>query len=148
MRLIQALLLLFTDELSAVFNTQCIVKSHAYPQVYCFHPRATLCNWASRQIFLFECDQSMLWLPIVEHRARAFLTYCFEKRFLKTFLVLVWILIERPYKWRHQLQGYLTVFKARNLRTLHCLRIRSSEDQTQVAHHWSGMKVGLFLAQL
>ena len=63
--------------------TQCIVKSHAYPLVYFFQPRATLCNWATRQIFLFECDQSMLWLPIVEHRARAFLTYCFKKRFIK-----------------------------------------------------------------
>ena len=36
--------------------TQCIVKSHAYPLVYFFQRRATLCNWATRQIFLFECD--------------------------------------------------------------------------------------------
>ena len=66
--------------------TQCIVKSHAYPLVYFFQRRATLCNWASRQIFLFECDQSMLWLPIVEHRARAFLTYSFKKRFIKNII--------------------------------------------------------------
>ena len=57
----------------------------------------------------------------------------------KTFLVLVWILIERPYKWRHQFPLDLTVFKARNLRILHCLR--SSEYQTQLADLWSGMKV-------
>ena len=66
--------------------TQCIVKSHAYPLVYFFQPRATLCNWATRQIFLFECDQSMLWLPIVEHRMRAFLTYRFKKRFIKNII--------------------------------------------------------------
>ena len=62
---------------------QCIVKSHAYPLVYCFQPRATLCNCVSRQSVFFECDQSMRWLPIVEHRARAFLTYSFKKRFAK-----------------------------------------------------------------
>ena len=57
----------------------------------------------------------------------------------KTFLTLVWILIERPYKWRNQFQVDLTVFKARNLRTLHFLRC--SEDQTQLGDPWSGMKV-------
>ena len=62
-----------------------------------------------------------------------------RKDLSKTFLVLVWILIERPYKWRHQFQVDLTVFKARNLRTLHCLRCR--EDQTQLGDLWSGMKV-------
>ena len=45
-----------------------------------------------------------------------------RKYLSKTFLVLVWILIERPYKWRHQLKDDLIVFKARNLRTFHCLR--------------------------
>ena len=63
--------------------SQRIVKSHSYPLVYCFQPRATLCNRSSRQTFLFECDQSMLWLPIVEHRMRAFLTHSFKKRFIK-----------------------------------------------------------------
>ena len=137
--------------------TQCIVKSHAYPLVYCFQPRPTLCNWASRQSFFFECYRSMLWLPIVEHRVRAFLTYSFKPKDLsKTFLVLVWILIERPYKWRHQFQVYLTVFKARNLRAFHCLWC--SEDQTPLRDLWSGVKVkilfsssktaGLFLVEL
>ena len=60
-----------------------------------------------------------------------------RKDLSKTFLTLVWILIERPYKWRHQFQVDLTVFKARNLRTLHCLR--SSEDQTQLGDLWSGI---------
>ena len=63
--------------------SQRIVKSHSYPPVYCFQPRATLCNRSSRQTFLFECDQSMLWFPIVEHRMRAFVTYNFKKRFIK-----------------------------------------------------------------
>ena len=45
--------------------------------------KAKLRNWASRQTFLFECDQSMLWLPIVEHSVRAFLKYTFKKRFIK-----------------------------------------------------------------
>ena len=63
--------------------SQRIVKSHAYPLVYRCQPRATLCNRSSRQTFLFECDQPMLWLPIVEHRMRAFLTYNFKKRFIK-----------------------------------------------------------------
>ena len=62
-----------------------------------------------------------------------------RKDLSKTFLVLVWILMKRPYKWRHQFQLDLTVFKARNLRTLHCLRCR--EDQTQLGDLWSGMKV-------
>ena len=65
------------------YFSQRIVKSHSYPLVYCFQPRATLCNRSSRQTFLFECDQSILWLPIVEHRMRAFVTYNFKKRFIK-----------------------------------------------------------------
>ena len=40
-----------------------------------------------------------------------------RKDLSKTFLTLVWILIERPYKWRHKFQVDLTAFKARNLRT-------------------------------
>ena len=51
--------------------------------VYCFQPRATLRNWVSRHSVFFECDQSVRWLPIVEHIARAFLTYSFKKRFAK-----------------------------------------------------------------
>ena len=39
--------------------------------------------------------------------------------------------MERPYKWRHQFQVDLTVFKARNLRTF---------DHTQLGDLWSGMK--------
>ena len=89
----------------------------------------------------------MLWLPIVDHKVRAFLTYSFKPKDLsKTFLVLVWILIERPYKWRHQFQVDLTVFKARNLRTFHCLRW--SEDQTQLGDLWSGMKVKILFCLL
>ena len=65
------------------YFSQRIVKSHSYPLVYCFQPRATLCNRSSRQTFLFEFDQSILWLPIVEHRMRAFVTYNFKKRFIK-----------------------------------------------------------------
>ena len=62
-----------------------------------------------------------------------------RKDLSKTFLTLVWILIERPYKWRHQFQVDVTVFKARNLRTLHCPLCR--EDQTQLGDLWSGMEV-------
>ena len=69
-----------------------------------------------------------------------------RKDLSKTFLTLVWILIERPYKWRHQFQVDLTVFKARNLRTLHCLRC--SEDQTQLGDLWSGMKVKIIFCLL
>ena len=69
-----------------------------------------------------------------------------RKDLSKTFLTLVWILIERPYKWRHQFQVDLTVFKARNLRTLHCLR--SSEDQTQLGDLWPGMKVKILYCLL
>ena len=102
--------------------SQRIVKSHAYPLVLF----TTLCNWASRQTFLFECDQSMLWLPIV--------VACFshiqfhEKIYSKTFLMLVWIS-----SW------FNCVYQARSLRTFHCLRY--SEDQTQLTDLWSGMKV-------
>ena len=35
-----------------------------------------------------------------------------RKDLSKTFLVLAWILIEPPYKWRHQFQVDLTVFQA------------------------------------
>ena len=83
MRLIQASVSLIVHWWAECCFSHCIVKSHAYPLVYCFQPRATLCNSASRQTFLFECDQSMLWLPIVEHSVRAFLTYSFKKRFIK-----------------------------------------------------------------
>ena len=70
-----------------------------------------------------------------------------RKDLSKTFLTLVLILIERPYKWRHQFQvDDLTVFKARNLRTLHCLRC--SEDQTQLGDVWSGMKVKILFCLL
>ena len=69
-----------------------------------------------------------------------------RKDLSKTFLTLVWILIERPYKWRHQFQVDLTVFKARNLRTLHCLRC--SEDQTQLGDVWSVMKVKILFCLL
>ena len=70
-----------------------------------------------------------------------------RKDLSKTFLTLVWILIERPYKWRHQFQvDDFTVFKARNLRTLHCLRC--SEDQTQLGDVWSGMKVKILFCLL
>ena len=69
-----------------------------------------------------------------------------RKDLSKTFLVLVWILIKRPYKWRHQFQIDLTVFIARNLRTLHCLR--SNEDQTQISDLWSGMKVKILFCLL
>ena len=40
-----------------------------------------------------------------------------RKDLSKTFLTLVWILIERPYKLRHKFLVDLTAFKARNLRT-------------------------------
>ena len=109
--------------------------------VYCFQPRATLRNWVCRQSVFFECDQSMRWLPIVEMNIeRVLFSHIVSRKDLrKTFLVLVWILIERPYKWRHQFPLDLSVFKARNLRILHCLR--SSEYQIQLAELWSGMKV-------
>ena len=121
--------------------SHCIVKSHAYPLVNCFQPRATLCNSASRQTSLFECDQSMLWLPIVEHSA------CFshiqfqEKICQKHFSYWFEFLIERPYKWRHQFQVDLTVFKAKKLRTLLCLRCSEAEWRPTSGDLWSGMKV-------
>ena len=120
--------------------TQCIVKSHAYPLVYFFQPRATLCNWARRQIFLFECTNCFD-CPLLNIEPVLFSHIVSRKDFSKTFLVLVWILIERPYKWRHQPQVDLTVFYSRNLRTLHCLW--SSEYQTQLDDLWSGMKVNI-----
>ena len=69
-----------------------------------------------------------------------------RKDLSKTFLTLVWILIERPYKWRNQFQVDLTVFKASDLRTL--LYPRCSEDQTQLGDLWSGMKVKILLCLL
>ena len=69
-----------------------------------------------------------------------------RKDLSKTFLTLVWILIERPYKWRLQFQVDLTVFKARNLRSLLCWRC--SEDQTQLGDLWSGMKVKILFCLL
>ena len=69
-----------------------------------------------------------------------------RKDLSKTFLTLVWILIERPYKWRHQFQVDLTVFKASDLRTL--LYLRCSEDQTQLGDLWSGMKVKILFCLL
>ena len=78
---------------------------------------------------------------------RVFFSHIVSRKDLpKTFLVLVWILIERPYKWRHQFPLDLSVFKARNLRILHCLR--SSEYQTQLADLWSGMNVKILFCLL
>ena len=123
------------------------VKSHAYPLVYCFQPRAMLCNRSSRQTFLFECDQSICFdCPLLNIECVIFSRTISREDLSKTLLVLVWILIERPYKWRHQFQVDLTVFRARNLRTLHCLR--SSEDQTQLGDLWSGMKVKILFCLL
>ena len=64
----------------------------------------------------------------------------------ETFLTLVWILIERLYKWRKQFQVDLTVFKARDLCTLFYLRC--TEDQTQLGDLWSGMKVKVLFCLL
>ena len=69
-----------------------------------------------------------------------------RKDLSETFLTLVWILIERPYKWRNQFQVDLTVFKASDLRTL--LYLRCSEDQTQLGDLWSGMKVKILFCLL
>ena len=69
-----------------------------------------------------------------------------RKDLSETFLTLVWILIERPYKWRNQFQVDLTVFKASDLRTL--LYLWCSEDQTQLGDLWSGMKVKILFCLL
>ena len=61
-----------------------------------------------------------------------------RKDLSKTFLTLVWILIERPYKWWHQFQVDLTVF-IKTETSVPCLPY--SEDQTQLVDLWSGMKV-------
>ena len=61
-----------------------------------------------------------------------------RKDLSKTFLTLVWILIERPYKWWHQFQVDLTVF-IKPQTSVPCLPY--SEDQTQLVDLWSGMKV-------
>ena len=87
------------DEQSACFS-QCIVKPNQrlcflqltsilelklfeIPCVSLFSPRTTLLIWASQQTLLFECDQSVRWLTIVEQRVRAFLTYTSKKRVIK-----------------------------------------------------------------
>ena len=103
--------------------------------VYCFQPRATWRNWV-----LFSLNVTNLCVDCLLLIERVLFSHIVSRKDLpKTFLVLVWILIERPYKWRHQFPLDLTVFKARNLLILHCLR--SLEYQTQLADLWSGMKV-------
>ena len=59
-----------------------------------------------------------------------------RKDLSKTFLTLVWILIARPYKWRHQFQVALTVFKGRNLCTLLCLRCSEAEWRPNPGPEW------------
>ena len=117
-----------------------VLSSLMLIHLYCFQPRATLfINWATRQLcslnvnnLCFDCPLLKIGCELISHTVS-------RKDLSKTFLTLVWILIERPYKWRHQFQVDVTVFKARNLRTLHCPRCR--EDQTQLGDLWSGMEV-------
>ena len=88
--------------------------------IHCFQPRAMLCNWASRQTsqtFFFNVTNLCFDCRLLNVECVLFSDTVSRKDFSKTFLTLVWILIERPYKWRHKFQVDLTAFKARNLRT-------------------------------
>ena len=93
----------------------------------------------SRQSVFFDVTNLCVDFPLLTLERVLFPHIVSRKDLPKSFLVLVWILIERPYKWRHQFPLDLTVFKARNLLILHCLR--SLEYQTQLTDLWSGMKV-------
>ena len=115
---------------------QCIVNSHALRYVI------------ERVGKLFSLNVTSLCFdyPLLNIECVLFSSTVSRKDLSKTFLVLVWILIERPYKWRHQFQVDLTVFKARNLRTFH--RLRCSKDQTQLEDLWSGVKVKILFCLL
>ena len=119
--------------------SQCIIEYHAYPQYTVFNQELRdVIEWVGN---LFSLNVTNLCVDcLLMNIERVLFSHIVSRKDLpKTFLVLVWILIEWPYKWRHQFPLDLTVFKARNLLILHCLR--SLEYQTQLADLWSGMKV-------
>ena len=106
--------------------TECVLFS-MYCQVLCLST-STVFNKVLRYVWIervnvtnlrFDCRLLNTECVIFSHTVSG-------KDWSKTFLTLIWILIERPYKWRNQFQVDSTVFKARNLRTFHCLRC--SED--------------------
>ena len=132
--------------------TECVLFS-MYCQVSCLST-STVFNQELRYViervgkrFSLNVTNLCFDFPLLNTECVLFSHTVSRKDLSETFLTLVWILIERPYKWRHyQFQVDLTVFKARNLPTL--LYLRCSEDQTQLGDLWSGMKFNILLCLL
>ena len=108
---------------------------HAYPLVYFFNQELRYVIERVDKFFSLNVTNLCFDFPllnIVNIEPVLFSHIVSRKDLSKTFLALVWILIERLYKWRPS--------------TLHYLR--SSEYQTQLDDLWSGMKVKILFCLL